>query len=312
MARLWKASECGASYDTVWKRVIEQSTLAHIPPLRDLSFTHLVMLCWSFMGMQMLFALAYTVPLRAVGFDGTTRDKVDYEVPASQEEAMAMCFEYRTLGDDRQNHGAALMILSEASRMMAPVFQDGVYAQKKMQLNLTRRSPGFERSFLHIGYHQMLHGVTNFLNVGVLECALQLNLQVSQLAMTRELNHAHHFHTFTKVSLSLNMFIFLVKLLSAKTTYALYRMIRKEVQGGCTTVNGILPTLETVDAATDEARKQLQEVRDLWHSVRRCYCLFMCYVILYLLLFVYAFAKFLAWGFCPSGMLNLNGCAKLQ
>eukprot|EP00928_Gymnodinium_smaydae_P044540 TRINITY_DN29700_c0_g5_i1.p1 TRINITY_DN29700_c0_g5~~TRINITY_DN29700_c0_g5_i1.p1 ORF type:complete len:607 (-),score=103.50 TRINITY_DN29700_c0_g5_i1:116-1936(-) len=219
--------------------------------------------------------------------------RVDYTVPGSMAETRKCVFEYQTVMDPHQNHGTALQILASATRMAPVVFQDFTYAQHRMSRHLEQRRGAYKFRYLHLAHHQLESGIYQFCMVGLLECAMQLNLQLSLHAVTRTALKVDHMDKLAILSVGFCFIMQLAKLGSALAIRRVYNNVHSHIMDP-----GSKDHL-TLDHALEQYT---------FSQITRKYWQFRVYVTLMLLFLAYALLKIYAYFACRDHLVNITGC----
>lgn len=279
LAKTLKTRECPGYADMtdIWDRVIEQSFLRLVPGLGmdigDLAIAGYVLLLT-----QPIYALMCSVPLER---------GVDYVVGMGK----GFKLQYKTLYDKKNNHGAVLQVLAEACRMEAITFQDLTYAHCKMEIVLHQGKNGQAHSewqfrYYHLAHVEIQRGFSRFFLFGLLQTAVQANLQMSLMAISKEV---------TGVTDSQNMFSVILTLLGCLL----------DLPDGITILlfaRGVFKGLDDDLELTSDALRERGIIK------RKLFLLTVC-LFGYIACVAYAFLKMAGFFLCDHHLINLSGCA---
>eukprot|EP00928_Gymnodinium_smaydae_P088869 TRINITY_DN7290_c2_g1_i1.p1 TRINITY_DN7290_c2_g1~~TRINITY_DN7290_c2_g1_i1.p1 ORF type:complete len:699 (-),score=156.37 TRINITY_DN7290_c2_g1_i1:106-2157(-) len=301
--------------DPIWATVIEQSKfLRHLPP-DWLTIPRLAATFWALSFAQPIYAIAVAFPLfepakwRPLFFWNVTWK------PDMKDSNHTPKLNYGTLVDARQNHGNALMAVADVARMGAVTFQDEEFAMAKYFLSLDKlrrtQNGGDLIACLHHAMGLLQRSSFRFILQGFLETSLQLNLQVSLLAVQRASRWGmrqhdevgifvtlNHLNLQTLLSVTLGLVISLKRMYEVYTLFSKTRRIVRETQ-----------TLKLSDCRLNTILEEYARIR--WASYFNYAGAF-----LYVGSMAYAAVKLWAVFYCPSSLWNLhpyppNGCVVL-
>eukprot|EP00927_Polykrikos_kofoidii_P072681 TRINITY_DN68774_c0_g1_i1.p1 TRINITY_DN68774_c0_g1~~TRINITY_DN68774_c0_g1_i1.p1 ORF type:complete len:531 (+),score=59.64 TRINITY_DN68774_c0_g1_i1:168-1760(+) len=273
----------GDQIEEVWHQVLDQAYFYFRPP-----FATLANIGWWLMIFQIIFAIFDAVPLVPC--------MVDYCVGYGR----SFTFRYRTLLAPDQNHGAALVTLQNACRMMSNTFQAEKFAKDRFYGILESRDVNWETRCNHHVRGILNRGILTFGLVGIGESAYYLNLQISLAAVNCAVtgqSFFQHWQICLSVCLSILMAVkrtydavlLIIDVMNAMDNYR--KALRDTAQD--------LVTLERHMGEVDEANN--------WR-LRLLVSLFTIYT----LTIIYAAVKFTAIAACPYSTWNLSGCVILE
>jgi len=329
VVRVWKIEECRKDrgetevVEAIWAHVGKASFIGNTPP-----FWFLVLLMWLLMGLQIIYALLHTLPLgKKVEFSIEHGDEystwetlskcrselkdfpVEYEVPKSMgfADTKGKHFQYATFWDPCQNHGAAVNLMADAGRMAALTFQDHKFAEVKMETMALEILHGTAKSdtkfnYLHIATHQLGHQIGSFLMVGLLECAFQVNVQISFMGILSKVANDNCLELMTGMAIGLNVLKMSEKLVAAHDVRKLLSKLKAEVATWRPEVDDIPADLD------DEDGIEQNRIEREWRNVKWQEKQFYVYAVLYFLALSYAGCKLIAYTVCEDHMFNVTGC----
>jgi len=163
---------CGKPYaelEGTWRRIMETSFIHQIPGFHHSSFLRLSLFAYAIQLVTPLFAWIYARPQE--------QGQVNYLLSHSA------VTPYRTIYSRRvpTTHGAVLMVLSSLARFEAVTFQDVTYATQRM--DESHAEAGWETNCLRIGHTELDRAIARFAIIGLLQDALQTNLQTTVVGM---------------------------------------------------------------------------------------------------------------------------------
>jgi len=274
--------------EEIWAFVMEHSTLKNTM-LSKVNFSSLTFLAWLLMFLQVIPAVTGGIPRCG-------ESDITYAVYMKDaEDTSPTKIEYQTTLDRKANHGSVLAILAETSRMTSITFNSLSYAQGKAESFLLEEArmgkKGETRCLLdtmHYVKDLLRESVQRLFVVGVLENAIQMNLQTSLMAINQVLGQRQH---QVVASILLGFLMSLKKVFDSTTVFVFARdMVRR--------IRYFSPGM------TEEEERDLCLIWKL--IVVNIFFLFM-----YLLLTFYAMAKFIMAFVCEDSMWNINGCVSL-
>lgn len=184
-----KHCRSGLALEHYWTITMGQSMFGLLLPAK---FTPSLVLTtvfpWALNFLVLVFAFLEAMPVRS------EMAKVDYEVALAENQPYKL--EYATysryiLGDEtKQNHGAAMMIVAEASGMSGIVHKDEEYAFKKAQFALDDGKHECELEAMEHVESQARRSILRTLLGATLVNSSQLNIQVTILALSCAITHA--------------------------------------------------------------------------------------------------------------------------
>lgn len=246
----------------------------------------------------LLYALALLQPLYGIVSCMPIERGVDFVVGMDSEDKQ-LKITFKTMADGKQNHGAALMILAEITRMEAVVFKNLNYAQCKMDLWWGERSEGWEERYLHLAKVEVKRSIARFITIGLAQNAVQTYVQIVWLGLSAAATEEVDWQVLGSVVVSLVGII--VDIPDMCEVLLFSWRAQKD-----------LP-LEDVQQSLSHACDQ--EYRDrvlaLHRNVRREILLFASLFVLYLLILTASIAKLFGVILCDSQLLHINGCARL-
>mmetsp|Transcript_49413 Transcript_49413/g.107602 ORF Transcript_49413/g.107602 Transcript_49413/m.107602 type:complete len:634 (-) Transcript_49413:203-2104(-) len=284
LGRVLATRQC-ESYDKiadVWSAVMSQSVFRHIPFLCEADFANVVLGCYLAGLLGPFYALYACVPLTC---------DVDYDVGMGKQYK----FEYPTLSDSHQNHGAALMVMGAVTRMEAVVFKDLDYAKVKMVLWWEEGGRGWELRYLHLAKVEVARSLVKFILIGLMTNAVHTNVQVSLIGIVMSTSNVGY-DKQVLFSIAVSILGMLYDFPEALDVLSLARTALRDL--------GELSIRNIVDEAYRKTVRQ-ENVR-----LKRYIVTFLAYLVLYLMLALYAFAKLIALVACEHHLWNVTGCVE--
>lgn len=183
----------------MWKQVMNQSVFRFLPErVQEFADFHNVTLyCWAMVFFQPLHAIVVAYPIAKPDkwWPWIWPWSVDWKPKMKTEKDPNLLNTYRTLLDPNQNHGAALMGVAEVARMASVTSRNRQYAVKRAEdtLNGQTTTTTQEHALTHEDAIRCLHHALSLLQraglqtfcFGLLESAIQLNLQMTLLGLQR-------------------------------------------------------------------------------------------------------------------------------
>lgn len=305
--------------DQLWRQVLEQSAFSHLGPeaLGKMTIANIAFWFWTLTFLQPLIAFMVSFPLfEAKTWQLMSPWSVTYK-PAMNNGSYVPKVTYRTLHDDRQNHGNALMAVAEVARMGAVTYRDLEFAMSKFKLALQvlKVEPTQKRALecLHHSHGLYQRSTFRFFFQGFLESSLQLQLQVTLLGIQRAatgdrmravedtgiiatFNSLNHQTLFT-IGVSLLMAI--KRVIDVRALFVAAKAISEETKNN------------------DLTDCTIRDVVSEYYAIltRQIYCYLGTTV--FIMSLAYAFAKYWAVFYCQSSLWNLalyppNGCVDLS
>lgn len=339
VARILKAHSCEVSHgidsmiEEIWQHTLSESSVMKFFPVQFFSLRNLVLLAWCLKALQFLHAFCWAFPVDAkvrqsahvqgikkmcealkalfsfifvkcCGFTQTI--KVDYKLPDTFGNAMSFVYEYRTLLNETQNHGAALQVLADVLKFWTVRSLDFRFAVSRMRRTAQADTTNLELiwRYLHHAQNQMAHAISGFLFTGIFENMLFLHLQISLSAINQELpfngkKDSDFLFSSSFVLVVMNLMLSLLKFVDAISVINVYTEVRRSVL-----VWGTL-----IKSGTEEANTALS----VWKSMSWRFFRYLLYVLSYMYLLGLAFAKVFAIFGCNCKLWNLTGgCATLE
>eukprot|EP00928_Gymnodinium_smaydae_P036174 TRINITY_DN25319_c0_g4_i1.p1 TRINITY_DN25319_c0_g4~~TRINITY_DN25319_c0_g4_i1.p1 ORF type:complete len:970 (-),score=200.96 TRINITY_DN25319_c0_g4_i1:64-2973(-) len=298
LGKAMATSECPEAYtriNFIWGKVMSQSVTAKLFGFTEFDFSNEMVFCYLVMLAQPLFALIYSVPIeKDVSYEVGRADSELFPCKDESHGHHSQKLHYRTMYDRLigTTHGNVLMVLAESTRMEAVTFQDRARAQFRLDELKTDRKDEWQLSFIRIVENQLCRGVVRFILVGLVQNAMQLNVQISVLALTKE------------------------------ATGQLDNQILFSVVMSLLNCLGDFPDIIDVTMIVWRARKELfvdelqiesiaEEVKMLQQKVRNLLLRFAIYVLVYVCVICYAVSKMFGVFLCADHILNMDGCADI-
>lgn len=291
----------GPKLELIWNFMLEKSTLRFLGGERLPSMRTFCFFVWSGAFLQLGYAWAESHPFRP-------EEPVDFEVAFLEDRKYRT--EYSTLwrlltcNEEKQNHGASLMVLAEVTGMCTLVRGDLDYALEKAKFQLEGKHHNFEISCLNHVRSQTVRSVLRTFLAGACCSATQLNLQITIMAMRSALTGEGIWPRQAQVLLSiffasLNVIMRVIDCLNIMTKC--WSWPKK-----------ILAAYE--EKHSDQPLDQMHDIRfrKLLRNVR--HSLYICILMALLCLFAVAYAWVkLGMAFrCEHSVWNVNGCVDLS
>jgi len=210
---------------------------------------------------------------------------------------------YRVLYNNRTSHYAVLMVLAEASRMEAVLFQDSIYEDELLSLMKSRDcgDDEWKKPFLDLALHGIQKGVARFFLKGLLQTGLQASMQISIMALYR--------HVTGVIDLQM-LFSVVVTMLGILTDFPdAYEIVKKVLKVLFTDIP--CEQIEQIKRNRDwrlhvECKKMRQSI--WWRAVR-----FGLYILIYAGVYLWSAVKLLSYFACKSSLYNVGqGCVTFQ
>eukprot|EP00928_Gymnodinium_smaydae_P072953 TRINITY_DN56226_c0_g1_i1.p1 TRINITY_DN56226_c0_g1~~TRINITY_DN56226_c0_g1_i1.p1 ORF type:complete len:486 (-),score=52.05 TRINITY_DN56226_c0_g1_i1:194-1597(-) len=288
MIKVVKTATCpqGPLFDDIWAKVLQNSVFGIIPGISLVHFQYIVVVAWLLMLPQFVWSIMASVPLNPFAVSYTVSDD------------RSSVFSYSTILDTGTNHGAAFQSAATGARMAAVTYLDDSYVPAKMRYHLEGRySSEWRVKYLQLLRHAISKGLFTFLCVGVLECGLQLNLQISLLGMNKAISKKEtgtgNIDMETFVSIVFSLLTALKKLIDAKRLYSLR-------------VTMMLRMHELTSGEKDS--EEQKKIQALIRVINKRYLRLSVYVVAYVFLVGYAAIKLYYTYQCPEGLWNVGGC----
>eukprot|EP00930_Biecheleria_cincta_P086380 TRINITY_DN75681_c0_g1_i1.p1 TRINITY_DN75681_c0_g1~~TRINITY_DN75681_c0_g1_i1.p1 ORF type:complete len:555 (+),score=72.39 TRINITY_DN75681_c0_g1_i1:60-1667(+) len=276
-----------------WRETIRHSVAARVLLTSWLpDFLSPCVILWAFGFVVPIYALVEALPV------WSEWGKVDYEVAVSKPaKTDYQTYGKKILGDTvPQNHGAALMIVAEASGMHGIVHGDEDYAFNKAELELKSENKDKELKALEHVHSQAKRSVLRTLISGTCINCSQLNLQIIMLGLSCAITNKTPWD-YLQIVLSICVG-------AAMTLLRIYEALRI-IRGLC---NGWDERCQaSISESTDKTKlkDKLRQLRN-WRRalvVTTSICAFW---------WMYAVMR-LIFGFtCSSSLWNLSGCVHLS
>eukprot|EP00927_Polykrikos_kofoidii_P036504 TRINITY_DN3082_c0_g1_i1.p1 TRINITY_DN3082_c0_g1~~TRINITY_DN3082_c0_g1_i1.p1 ORF type:complete len:498 (-),score=49.88 TRINITY_DN3082_c0_g1_i1:13-1446(-) len=291
-------------FEKVWQNVLAQSLVWWCP----VSFRVITAISWLLMFLQPAFAILEATPLydlRMVA-QGTPliliyeyfERKYKWHSPQQTEyrmhtdvEAYRFMYEnsdsfsyYQTFTNLHGDHGSSMLSLADANRAVSLNFLRFAYAQAKVRFNMASADQSLVEPSWGLISREVRRCVNKLVLTGILESAVQLNLQASLLGLHKSVTQSINYQT--AFSISIGVLVNMMTIIDcAQKMYWVHRICRKE-------------HVETF-------KKHSQEIEQLFRRmVVACllHCLALAYVVFKL------FGLF----YCKNSLINLTGCASVD
>jgi hypothetical protein len=347
LAAVIYTSTCSKSVgmDKIWKDVIDQSMLHPIDGTFGIYFNipTISMFVWLLTFLQPIHALLLSVPVCEPGkwWPPMCCWDVDYMPKGRAKGKPDPRNEYATGCSIRQNHGNALMAISEVGRMMTVTFQDETFAMSRFLCALDRLDKSKDDADSKMDMKEeavkcLQHAVGllqrsqfKFFMQGFLEMSAMLNWQISLLGMQRcsigikmrppdEMGIAI---TMKSLNWQIVLSILLSVVLGLKKLADVYSIFTKTAQIFENVQERTMPTARNGQSpsflrALCGKASQDKEVQSMYSKVRRSLVVNAAYAIVYMMGLGYAMAKLWAVFYCPSSLWNFalyppNGCVQM-
>jgi len=244
--------------------------------------------------------------IKCCGWRKSKAFKVDYTLPTTFSVAMSYEYQYRTLLNETQNHGAAFQVLADVLKFWSVRSLDFRFAVARMRRTANEKTTDLEAIWLYLQHaqNQMAHAISGFLFTGIFENMFFLHMQISLTAINFDLptnNESVSGFLTSEIFMLIvvNLMLSLLKFVDAISVINVYTEVRQRVTAW-----------ETLMTADDEKAKM---VMSLWRSMSLRFFRYLLYVMLYMWLLFLAFAKVYAIFGCPCKLWNLTGgCATLD
>jgi len=274
VGRVLATRSCNSSYteiNTVWSQVMTQSFISKMLWFTKFDLANEFLFLYALILLQLFSALYTCVPIE----EGVCYERVQLaEDPDRKTKYKTICFQRHPV-----DHGAVLQMLAETARLEGVIFQDS----RCTKLGVTHlNQPGNVdlTGILVVIQAKIARLTMRFFLVGLLQNGLQVNVQISMMAVSKV--------TTGKVD---GQLLFSVILGFMGLAFDFPDMIEagRLVYDLMTEVDGVA-------------------------SDRKCRTTFFFYcvcMLMYLGLLLFTIAKFVGFFVCESHLINLNGCAAL-
>lgn len=284
LGKVWATAECKdyGEISTIWSQVMRDSFIAHALWLTAFDWTTEITFAYSLILILPVFALFFSVPIDP---------DVAYAVGAGQ-------FEYHTLYEREEltHHGHVLQLLAVSARMEGVVFQDRKYVCHVLDDLARKKTPEWEFRFLMAAHGKMARGALRFFLVATLQNAVQANVQLSLMAVTRAATGGIDVQTCFSVVMSIIGSIFdfphILDVMAVALHKDAFKIIFKE---------------DFSYIAGNEAYHK--KVLHAQHRVRLVAVRFAFFMLLNLGFVLLSAAKIWGYIFCESHLMNAGGCA---
>lgn len=290
IGKICRTKECD-SYDNIssfWNQLAEQSLISAVVSkvlwTRKFDFVVEVTFAYMLIAALPLFALAFSVPIE---------EGVDYKIGEDGEGK----FEYHTFynQEDNVNHGDVLLLLAEASRMEAVVNQDHKFQYCILDNLANKGQRGWELAMLSAMRKKLARSVVRFFFVATVQNALQTNVQLSVMAVTKEATQVLDTQTCISVTISILSSMAdvpdILDLLKLMLHAHAYNLIFRE-------------TFASIDE-DDRYRLRVLQVRA---KVRSLLWRFFFFIFLNFAFVSYSAVKLYGYLYCEHHLINGSGC----
>eukprot|EP00927_Polykrikos_kofoidii_P036505 TRINITY_DN3082_c0_g2_i1.p1 TRINITY_DN3082_c0_g2~~TRINITY_DN3082_c0_g2_i1.p1 ORF type:complete len:490 (-),score=38.13 TRINITY_DN3082_c0_g2_i1:57-1484(-) len=291
-------------FEDTWQKVLQQSALWWCP----LSFRTLTAVSWFLMFLQPVLAILEATPmhdLRQVAqgtpliyiYDHFERKYFADFPPCPTKYRMhtadeAYGFAYRnensftmypTFTNPRGDHGSAVLSLADVNRAISLNHLRFEYTREKVRSNLDAGNDDLRGPSWGLISRELQRCLYRLVTMGLLESAVQLNLQTSWMALHKSVTHEINIQTAFSVSIGV--------LVSMLTIIDCVRRL-KWVDGIC----------REHAQAFKEYLPEMIWLKRLIKGACILYCLALAYVV---------YKLFGLW-YCPDSLINLGGCVSLK
>jgi len=256
--------------------------------------------------LQLIFALCACVPIEPIQ-DGPSCDGLSHDRVERSDSKTSKKTEYKTIYFQRSpvSHGSVLQILAETARLEGVTFQDLTCIELAVKDLIERLhcSPNlnYELKILQKIHAKQARLTMRFFFVAVLQTLLQLNVQMSMMAVSRVVTGN------TDKQLLLSIFLTIVP--------AAFMDFPDTVTAGLKIWNFLQDEHSIFRELKEEEREQNRELVSECEAQRLlCYWVFVRYcvfMVVYIVLLVFTIMKFFGFFLCRSHILNWTGCAEL-
>lgn len=265
---------------------------------------------------QLVFALYVCVPIEA----DVCYDRVEAGDSASKKT------EYKTIYFKRNSvdHGAVLQILAETARLEGVIFQDSKCTHQAVkqiitQLQSTPHTPEErkrkELTILKKIQAKIARLAVRFFLVAVLQNALQVNVQISMMAVSRVVTGSTDQQLLFSVVLGLlGLAMDFPDMVEAgKLMWRLMKQVNrlKELDSP----SGDNPVSRDSQASLEERQERENLESECEKQLWECKCIYYryCfYMVVYFGLLSYTLMKLFGFFWCKSHLVNGDGCAEFQ
>eukprot|EP00928_Gymnodinium_smaydae_P035669 TRINITY_DN25065_c0_g6_i1.p1 TRINITY_DN25065_c0_g6~~TRINITY_DN25065_c0_g6_i1.p1 ORF type:complete len:512 (-),score=66.39 TRINITY_DN25065_c0_g6_i1:52-1587(-) len=297
MAQTYATKNC-AGYNEIqslWYHTMSSSFFAPIMKFTSLDFADICLVCYALqLFVQPLFALAMSYPVSG---------HPDYQIHNSDKEEV----KFKTLSDsssenDKTTYDTAAMILAEANRMELITSQDMKYrlcstAEMFRELSDGNADMRLKASCLEMQLAAIARGNARFTMKGLLQNAIQVNLQVSFIALSKSMLSGG-IDPMNALSVCFTVFGMLG---DVPDMLAILKFARMKPPP--TTHMALGQTRDFLDDLKEESEANAYRVNALRKRTKRLFF----YMFVYVLLAMYAGVKlFMAVFVCEDGVWNMT------
>lgn len=287
----------------VFAYAMSESVLSRISYVH---LSHLILACWALTFLQLIYPLLTAIP--------RCGQHVDYQLGAQDSTGKKYRLQYTDMTGTPVNFGDALFMVAEAAGMgsiqsMTPWFPRDKEKNVRRQASKPGASYDPMRS-LNLVRGELRRGLVRFGFVAVFENAVQMNFQVTLLALSRRLHKASNFEKRAFVSI---VFCLICSIIRVVHLMDLLRFSR-EVQKAVTEYEEIKDSQDDLDHSPSVFRADVEGwtvSRELKLIQRYVICIWVIAGI-FLGLLAYALVKLAAAYICEESVWNLiGGCVSV-
>lgn len=275
-----------------WEETLKHSVAARVLPTSWLPGLLVPCVClWAFGFVVPIYAIFEAMPVWSEW--GT----IDYEVALGDESKPAKT-DYDTYAHAQQNHGAALMIVAEASGMHGIVHRDEDYALKKAELELLNVENNRKelKALEHVQSQARRSVLRTSISGACINCS-QLNLQIILLGLSCAITNKKPWD-FLQMLLSI--------IVGAAMTLLRICEACKIIRGLC---NGWDERCQGSPAVTNAYKEELKNKIQNFQKWRKALVVM---TIICAFWWMYAVLRLCFSFSCSSSLWNLNGCVQLS
>jgi hypothetical protein len=299
LGRIWFTRTCPAAYRSVqshWEASMVASVLHDLPLMGTPDIANVTLAAYLLQLIPMLFFLWYTIPQRG--------EHIDYVIGADTMEKK-IDLNYHTWHNQNSfaNHGAVLQVQASIARFEVVNFQDFEFTLKKMDLfkpGIAERDLDRTNKYLTLVRVQLERGVARFILIGLVQNALQANLQTTFVALNWDATRADYPDgqmLFSVIMCYLNSVLDLPDMISI---FLLCRKVLNEVNA------------EDLDERTmpypnvaDSFRKRQKMPKVLYSELKYKGYRFIGQLIIYTMISFWTMYKLFGMYACPGRLINI-------
>jgi len=272
------------------------SVLHDLPGMGTPDIAHVALAAYLLQLIPMLFFLWYTIPQRG--------QNVDYVIGADTMEKK-ISLNYHTWHNQNSfaNHGAVLQVQASIARFEVVNFQDFEFTLKKMNLfkpGIAEHDLDRTNKYLTLARVQLERGVARFILIGLIQNALQANLQTTFVALNWDATRTDYPDgqmLFSVVMCFLNSVLDLPDMISI---FLLCRQVLNDVNA-----EDLDERTRPYRSATDSFRKRQKMPKVLYSELKYKGYRFIGQVIVYILISCWTMYKLCGMYACPGHLINI-------